>query len=307
MNILYSSDNINLSPCVATVGFFDGVHAGHRFLINELKKIAKAENLKSVVVTFAIHPRKVLDSNFHPELLNTLSEKLIQLESTGIDICIVLDFSLEMAKLSALDFLKNVLLEKYNVRILLVGHDHRFGHNRKDGYIEYKKYGDSLGMQVIQATRFYTSEIKLISSSEIRLFLLEGDIVNANRILTYRYSFIGKVVNGFKNGQKIGFPTANLVPEDQEKLIPSGGVYAVLVHWNNNIYKGMMNIGIRPTLNNGNQISLEVHIINFIEDIYDQLIKIEFIQKIRNEKKFDSIDELIQQLQRDKQFVIDLN
>lgn len=307
MDIIYSSNTSSFAPCAATVGFFDGVHAGHRFLINELKEIAKAENLKSVVVTFATHPRKVLHTDFQPELLNTLPEKLVQLESTGIDSCIVLDFSLEMASLSAFDFLKTILLEKYNVRSLLVGHDHRFGHNRLDGFPEYKKYGDALGMKVIQANCFSTSEIHHISSSEIRLALHRGDITLANIILTYPYSFTGKVVNGFKIGRKIGFPTANLISEDKEKLIPPFGVYAVRVHWKNNAYKGMMNIGTRPTLDNGFHTSLEVHIINFDEDIYSHTIKVEFIQKIRDEKKFNGVDELIEQLQKDKQFVIDMN
>jgi riboflavin kinase / FMN adenylyltransferase len=212
-----------------------------------------------------------------------------------------------MANLSAFDFLKNILLEKYNVRSLLVGHDHRFGHNRLDSFPEYKKYGNSLGMHVIQATRFSTSEIHHISSSEIRLALHRGDIRLANKILTYPYSFMGKVVNGFKIGREIGFPTANLVSEDKEKLIPPFGVYAVRVHWSNNTYKGMMNIGTRPTLDNGFHTSLEVHIINFDEDIYSQTIKVEFIQKIRDEKKFNGVNELIEQLQKDKQFVIDLN
>ena len=307
MNIIYSSDTSSLPPCVATVGFFDGVHAGHRFLINELKEIAETENLKSTVVTFAIHPHKVLDPDFTPELLSTLSEKLVLLESTGIDNCIVLDFSLEMAKLSAFDFIKTVLLEKYNVQSLLVGHDHRFGHNRADGFPEYKQYGQSLGMKVIQATRFSTSDTPHISSSEIRMALHRGDITTANRILTYRYSFVGRVMNGFKIGRKIGFPTANLYCENQEKMIPPFGVYAVKVYWNENSYKGMMNIGTRPTLDNGYHTSLEVHIIDFDEDIYNQNIKVEFIQKIRDEKKFNGLDELIAQLQKDKQFVIELN
>lgn len=307
MNIIYPSDTFSLASCAATVGFFDGVHAGHRFLINELKEIATKQGLKTVVFTFANHPRKVIDPDFKPELLTTLSEKLIQLDSTGIDTCIVLDFCAEMAELSAYDFLKSILLEKYNVKTLLVGHDHRFGHNRTDGFPEYKQYGDSLGINVIQASRFSTSDIPDISSSEIRLALQRGDIITANRILTYRYSFVGRVMNGFKIGRTIGFPTANLYCEDLEKIILPFGVYAVQVYWNNNAYKGMMNIGTRPTLNNGFHTSMEVHIIDFDEDIYNQNIKVEFIQKIRDEKKFDGLDELIEQLRKDKQFVIEMN
>jgi riboflavin kinase/FMN adenylyltransferase len=174
--------NQELNSCVATVGFFDGVHAGHRFLIDELKAIAKAQNKKSVVITFATHPRKVLDAAFKPELLNALSEKIALLESTGIDSCIVLDFTPEMAKLSAYEFIKTVLWEKYNVSTLLVGHDHRFGHNRTDGFAEYKKYGESLGMTVIQEKQYFTAEFTNICSSEVRLALLRGEIETANKI-----------------------------------------------------------------------------------------------------------------------------
>lgn len=296
--------NQELNSCVATVGFFDGVHAGHRFLIDELKAIAKAQNKKSVVITFAIHPRKVLDAAFKPELLNALSEKIALLESTGIDSCIVLDFTPEMAKLSAYEFIKTVLWEKYNVNTLLVGHDHRFGHNRTDGFAEYKKYGESLGMTVIQEKQYFTAEFANICSSEIRLALLRGEIETANKMLTYHYSLQGKVMNGFKNGRKIGFPTANLSPDDPDKIVPAHGVYAVRVHWNKQVYKGMMNIGTRPTLENGLHTSLEVHILDFDEDIYNQTIEIEFIQKIRDEQKFNGIDALIEQLNKDKQEVL---
>ena len=307
MQLIYQSEINKLPPCAATVGFFDGLHAGHRFLIEKLKATAKIQNLKSVVITFSVHPLKVLNSGFKPEILTTLSEKLTQLSTTGIDTCIVLDFTIGMANLSAYEFLETILKEKFNVHTLLVGHDHRFGHNRTDGFPEYKKYGETLGMNVTQAKRFSTSDIQHISSSQIRLALHRGDIQTANDILTYNYSFTGKVTNGFKIGRKIGFPTANLVPENSEKLIPPFGVYAVLVHWQNQIYKGMMNIGTRPTLNNGYHTSLEVHIIDFDEDIYNQLIRIEFIQKIRDEKRFNGVDELIEQLGKDKQFVIDSN
>ncbi len=300
MEIIDQSKARNISPCVATVGFFDGVHAGHRFLIEELKGIAKLQNLKSMVVTFAVHPRKVLNTDFQPELLTTLPEKLRQLESTGIDGCIVLNFTIDMAKLSAYDFLKTVLKEQFNVHTLLVGHDHRFGHNREEGYPDYKKYCEELGMDVFKATEFKTDEDKNISSSEIRAALKKGDVELANRLLTYPFSIQGSVVEGFKNGRGIGFPTANIDIQDPDKLIPAIGVYAVRVEWNNLQLKGMMNIGNRPTLENGQNISLEVHILDFDEDIYHQFLKIEFIHKIREEQKFNGIEELKNQLQKDK-------
>ena len=306
MQIIYQSEIKTLSPCVATVGFFDGLHAGHRYLIEELKGIAKEQHLQSVVVTFAVHPRKVLNSEFRPELLTTLSEKLIQLSTTGIDACIVLDFSLQMAELSAYDFLKTILKEKFNVQTLLVGHDHRFGHNRADGFPEYKKYGEELNMKVLKCTQFHTDTDKHISSSEIRNALKTGEIELANRLLTYNYSITGKVIEGFKNGRQIGFPTANIELFDHEKIIPAIGVYAVRVTWNGSQYKGMLNIGHRPTLDNGLTISIEVHILDFDTDIYNQTLEVGFIIKIRDEQKFNGIEALKEQLQKDKLYVLSL-
>ena len=303
MQLIYQSEINKLPPCAATVGFFDGLHAGHRFLIEELKATAKIQNLKSVVITFAVHPLKVLNSGFKPEILTTLPEKLTQLSTTGIDTCIVLDFTTDMAKLSAYEFLETILKEKFNVHTLLVGHDHRFGHNRTDGFPEYKKYGEALGMNVISCLQYNTDVDKHISSSEIRNALKKGEIEFANRLLTYEYSINGKVIEGFKVGRTIGYPTANISISDPDKLIPTIGVYAVRVKWNNSAYKGMMNIGHRPTLENGSNISIEVHILDFKEDIYNQNLEIDFICKIRNEQKFKDIDELKEQLQKDKSAV----
>ncbi len=288
---------------VATVGFFDGVHAGHRFLIEELKSLAKARNMQSLVITFNIHPRKVLNSDYQPQLLTTLSEKLEQLETTGVDRCVVLDFTPELAQLSAFDFLKTILKEQYGVKTLLVGHDHRFGHNRADGFPEYKQYGEMLGMEVIQAGRYKTPEDRHVSSSDIRHALSSGDIAHANKLLTYPYSLEGKVVEGFRVGRNIGFPTANMQVLDSDKLIPAFGVYAVQVYHGNAVYKGMMNIGTRPTLNNSSNTSLEVHIFDFNQDIYNQTLKVEFLSKIRDEHKFKSLDELIEQLKKDRETV----
>jgi len=303
MQIIYQSEINKLPPCAATVGFFDGLHAGHRFLIEELKATAKIQNLKSVVITFAVHPMKILNSGFRPEILTTLPEKLTQLKTTGIDTCIVLDFTISMANLSAYEFLETILKEKFNVHTLLVGHDHRFGHNRTDGFPEYKKYGEALGMNVISCLQYNTNIDKHISSSEIRNALKKGEIEFANRLLTYEYSLNGRVIEGFKVGRTIGYPTANISVSDPDKLIPAIGVYAVRVNWNSSSYKGMLNIGHRPTLDNGNTISIEVHIIDFKEDIYNQLLEVNFICKIRDEQKFKNIDELKEQLQKDKSFV----
>jgi len=289
---------------VATVGFFDGVHAGHRFLIEELKTLSLTKDSQSLIVTFNNHPRKVLNSDFQPQLLNTLAEKIKLLESTGVDKCIVLDFSVQMAQLSAFDFLKTVLKEQLNVKALLVGHDHRFGHNRTDGFKEYQKYGQQLGMEVIQANRFDTPDLQHVSSSQIRLALQRGDIQTANKILAYPYSITGNVISGFKLGNTIGFPTANLQIDDNDKLIPQNAVYATKVYVHNRIYKGMMNIGTRPTLTSENKVSLEVNIFDFNQDIYNETIRVEFIGKIRDERKFENLDKLVEQLNKDKAFVL---
>ncbi len=308
MNIILPSDNINsFLPCAATVGIFDGVHGGHRFLLDELKTLAGERKLGTTVITFAEHPRKVLNSHFKPEILTTLSEKIALLEAAGIDNCIVIDFTIQMAQLSAYEFIKTVLFEKYEVKALLVGHDHRFGHNREDGFPEYKQYGNSLGMEVFEDIQYKTDLDQHINSTAIRAALRAGNIEKANRMLTYSYSVTGKVVEGFRLGRKIGFPTANLEPNHPDKLIPANGVYAVKVRWNNHYYMGMLNIGNRPTVANDGRISIEVHLLDFNEDIYSQEIEIIFIQKIRDEQKFNSLDELMSQLQKDKNFVIEMN
>jgi riboflavin kinase/FMN adenylyltransferase len=304
MQVIEGNSRIKIGPCVATVGFFDGVHIGHRFLMEELKKMASAQQLKSVVVTFDQHPRKVLNADFQPKLLTTLEERIFQIGTTGVDACVVLNFTREMSLLSARDFLKEVLRDQLNVQTLLVGHDHRFGHNREDGLQEYIRYGEELGIKVIEAQRFATEDMPHISSSVIRRALLEGDVETANRLLTYEYSFEGKVVDGFKVGHKIGFPTANLIPLSEEKLIPGVGVYAVRARCNEKRFKAMMDIGYRPTFGDDNKLTIEVHIIDFDEDIYQKNLRIDFIRRLRDEIKFDTVEELIEQLHRDREEVV---
>lgn len=299
--------NVVKKNYAATVGFFDGVHTGHRFLIAELKKEAAKRGLKSMVITFKVHPRKVLHAAYLPQLLTSAEEKLEQLKSTDVDEVVELDFTTEMAQLTAAEFIKQILAEQLGVKLLLVGHDHRFGKNREEGFPEYVAYGKQNGMEVIQATRYSTEQFSHISSSEVRNALLNGEIERANTLLTYPYAFTGYVVSGFQVGKKIGFPTANLNPVEPDKLIPAIGVYAVLIDWNGTTYSGMMNIGRRPTLDNGDAVSLEVHIINFDADIYHQQVKVTFIRKIRDEKKFNSVEELIEQLKSDKEVVMGAN
>jgi len=305
MKIIYPQKNQE-TTYTATIGFFDGVHLGHRFVIEQLKKIAEQNNTSSLIITFGTHPRKVLQSDFQPKLLNTLPEKLKLLNETAVDACAVLDFTPEMAQLSAYDFMKQVLKEQYNVGTLLIGYDHRFGNNRQETLEHYAEYGKTLGIEVVLLECFSSDEMQNISSSEIRKALQNGQIERANAMLGYDYFFEGKVIDGFKIGRKIGFPTANLQLDEQEKLLPAVGVYAVKILADGKSYLGMLNIGNRPTLENGNAISIEAHIINFDKNIYNQTIEVAFLQKIRNEKKFDNVNELIEQLMKDREKVLKL-
>ena len=300
MNVI--KDTYPQNPTVATIGFFDGVHLGHRFLINQVKVATSQTGWKSSVITFPVHPRQVIQSEFQPQLLSSPEEKIELLDTTGIDNCILLPFTRELSLLTAWEFMQ-LLYEKYYVRMLVIGYDHRFGHNRAETFEDYCRYGRELGIHIMQATA-YTQEQDKVSSSSIRRALLAGDVSTAKKYLGYNYFLEGTVVDGYKVGRKIGFPTANLSVDFPNKLIPSVGVYAVFVHVNGQKYKGMLNIGHRPTINNGNDLSIEVHILDFQGDIYHQKIRIEFVDFLRPEMKFNSVDELISQMQKDKEVTI---
>lgn len=302
MIIIEDINKLGVSSLVATIGFFDGVHVGHRFLIEELKAEAKKRNLPSAVITFPQHPRVVLHADYQPKLLNSLDEKLHQLATTGIDYCILLPFTEALAKLSAQAFIQEILSEQLHVSTLLIGYDHRFGHNRTDGFDEYVAYGVSVGLEVKQA-KVFTGDTLHASSSEIRRLLLAGNITSANRLLSYAYTLKGKVVTGHKVGRTIGFPTANISIDEPFKITPPTGVYAVHVRLDNHLYGGMLYIGNRPTLNNGMQITTEVHIFDFTADIYEKEITVYFEQFVRGDKKFADIESLKAQLVIDKQIV----
>jgi len=286
------------SPTVATIGFFDGVHLGHRFLIQQVKVAATQTGWQSSIITFPVHPRQVIQSEFQPQLLSSPEEKIELLASTGVDNCILLPFTRELSQLTAYEFMQ-LLYDKYKVRMLVIGYDHRFGHNRAETFEDYCRYGRELGIHIMQASA-YTQEQDKVSSSAIRRALQTGDIRTATKFLGYHYYLEGTVVDGYKVGRKIGFPTANLRVDFPNKLIPSIGVYAVYVYVNGEKHKGMLNIGYRPTINNGTDLSIEVHILDFQGDIYHQKMRIEFIDFLRPEEKFNSVDELVLQMQKDK-------
>ena len=300
MNVI--EDTHPQSPTVATIGFFDGVHLGHRFLIQQVKVAATQTGWQSSIITFPVHPRQVIQSEFQPQLLSSPEEKIELLATTRIDNCILLPFTRELSLLTAREFMQ-LLYEKYYVRMLVIGYDHRFGHNRTETFEDYCRYGRELGIHIMQATA-YTQEQDKVSSSAIRRSLFSGDVSTAKKYLGYNYFLEGTVVGGYKVGRKIGFPTANIRVDFSEKLIPSIGVYAVYVYVNGQKYKGMLNIGYRPTINNGTDLSIEVHILDFQGDIYHQKMRIEFVDFLRPEAKFGSINELITQMQKDKEDII---
>ena len=304
--IYYDNKEAMTEPCVATIGFFDGVHRGHQFLISHLVETARQNGMPAVVITFDEHPRKVLQSDYQPEMLSTLDSKLLLLSKTEVDDAVVLHFTREMAAMSAREFMQQVLHDHLHVKKLFIGYDHRFGHNREETFDDYVRYGKEMGIEVIKNQAYSMNGIN-ISSSVIRSFLKEGEVDMANQCLGYPYTIIGKVVNGYHEGRKLGFPTANLDLSHFGQMIPAPGVYAVKARLEGTVVwkQGMMNIGTRPTFD-GKQLTLETHIFNFEGDIYDQLLLVSFVKRIRGERKFESPEELAAQLKEDEQMIINL-
>ena len=265
-----------------------------------LKKVARERGVESCVITFDRHPRQVVQPEWCPEMLTTLEEKTQLLEATGIDRCEVLHFDREMANQSAHDFMLHTLKEKLGVSILVTGYDNRFGHNRSEGFEDYVRYGKEIGIEVIKGEEL-TDGSNNVSSSSIRRMLKEGRIEDATRCLGREYQLTGTVVGGEHIGRTIGFPTANIRPNDSSKLIPANGVYAVDV-WSQagdiNRERAMLNIGTRPTFN-GTATTIEVHIPHFAGNLYGSTLSIAFLRKIREERKFDSPEALVEQLNKD--------
>ena len=296
---------MNSKGFVATIGFFDGVHLGHRFLIDYVIETAKKSRMQSMVVTFSEHPRKVLHADFQPEILTTRDEKVRLLKGTGIDEIIMLDFTKELSQMPAKQFMQ-LLYEKYEVRALVIGYDHRFGCGRAEVFDDYHKYGDEMGMRVIKCPHFKlpkgSTTAYSISSTTIRKALAAGKVKTATELLGHRFILSGEVVHGFHNGTDLGYPTANIQVE-AGKLIPMDGVYLVNIAGGNPKKKtyGMLNIGSRPTLDNGTEQSIEVHIFDCDTDLYGNRLEVELIEFLRKEKKFDDLDSLKAQLKADEE------
>ena len=301
MRVIHDTQAITEPGVMATIGFFDGVHLGHRFLIDEVKAAAAQRGLPSAVITFPTHPRSVLQQAYQPRLLNSFADKLRLLATTGVDYCIVLDFTEALSQLSAEAFLR-ILATQWRVKGLVIGYDHRFGHDRRDGFEQYVEYGQRWGIEILKAAAFDAGHTA-VSSSEIRRLVQEGKVECAAQLLTYAYHISGRIVSGYKVGRTLGFPTANIQPDDPMQLLPGIGVYAVWVEVAGQRYKGMLYIGSRPTLDNGTQLSIEVHILHFSGDIYNDPIRVSFAHFVRGDEKFDSLEALKAQLMRDREVV----
>lgn len=287
-----------LQDAVGTIGVFDGMHRGHRFLLDQVKEEATRRGCLSMVVTFAEHPRSVVETDYRPLLLTTLDEKLELIEAAGIDVCVVLDFSPLMAMRTSREFMELYLRDKMGVTCLVIGYDHHFGSDVQNGFQQYKLYGKELGIDVVRAKEFEGRDLH-VSSSAVRRFLEDGNVDMARACLGRSYSLSGRVVEGHRVGRELGFPTANIEVDNPNKLLPARGAYAVYVYWDGEQHKGMLNIGSRPTLNNGEDTTVEVNIFDYDGDLYDKHLTVSFESRLRNEQKFDSLNELKLQLQQD--------
>lgn len=300
-------ENLKLVKPVVTLGIFDGVHRGHRVLLNTLVSRAKESKGESVVITFSPHPRLVLEQNSSDlAFLTTLEQKKVLLEDENIDHLIIVEFNIEFSKISACDFVKKVLVDKIGTKHLVLGFNHRFGKSGQGDYNTIKQCAESLDFKVEQVQGLHTEE-GAISSSVIRKALITGRLDEANKLLGYYYSISGKIVEGRKIGRAIGFPTANIEPDYQYKLLPANGVYAVEVLLEGKKHPGMLSIGSNPTVNNDSRLrTIEVNILDFTEQIYGRTITVIFRKRIRNEIKFSSTIELAKQMKIDKQDVLQL-
>jgi len=294
-------ENLYLISPVVTLGIFDGVHRGHMALLNSLVSRARMAGGESVVVTFSPHPRLVLDRhNTNISFLTTMDEKKVLLEKANIDHLIVIEFTREFSEIPACDFVKDILVAKIGTRHLIIGYNHHFGRRGEGDFNTIKKCSEELDFVVEQVQGFHTEE-GAISSTSIRDALLNGKLDEANKWLGYSYSLSGTVIEGKKIGKSIGFPTANIEPDSEYKLIPDNGVYAVEVKLDDTVYPGMMSIGSNPTVNTDISFrSIEVHILNFERDIYGKRISVVFRKRLRDEKKFDNLKQLTEQMIQDK-------
>lgn len=304
MKILQQEQQSDSTRRIAVVGTFDGVHRGHRFLIDYMLSQASQRNLEPSVITFSNHPLHIINPQVIPPQLSTYDERIALLSTCGIASCVMLDFNEELRQLTARQFME-MTHRDFGIDTLVVGFNTRFGKDCVDGYDQYRIMGAKIGVEVIQAPEFGQG----ISSSAIRKMLSSNQLSEANAALGYRYSITGKVVTGKQLGRTIGFPTANIEPTNREKLIPAPGVYAVdvIIPDVPTPLRAMLNIGRRPTIDTQSaQQTIETHIIDYSGDLYNKTLRIEFINYLRPEQQFESLAALTAQLHRDRQAVLQL-
>ncbi|OJJ20146.1 riboflavin biosynthesis protein RibF [marine bacterium AO1-C] len=285
---------------IVTSGTFDGVHVGHQKILARLQEISDQSQGETVLITFWPHPRIVLSNgNTDLKLLSTIEEKARLLEQHGVDHLVILPFTKDFSQLSPDEFIQQVYVQGVGTHKLVIGYDHRFGKNREGGFDYLKQHASSYGFSIEEISRHDIDDV-VISSTKIRKALLAGNVSIANQYLGYAYSLEGKVAHGDKIGRTIGFPTANITIEESYKLIPAHGIYAVEAILGEEVLKGMLYIGNRPTLDGSPQLRIEVNLFDFDRDIYDQQLQINLIAKIREDAKLESLEELKQMLKQDE-------
>ncbi len=298
MKVLADNDRLPLNSTVATIGMFDGVHLGHATLVDFLNRQAAERGKQSLVITFLRHPRQVLYPEESFRLIMTLNDRLTQIEALHPDLLLPLDFTPQLAALDSAQFIE-LLRDRYGVEMLVTGYNHRFGHNKGETFEDYCRHGERLGVKLVKAPE-YLGKYAPVSSTIIRGLIAAGKVDDAMHCMGRPYTLTGKVVHGFHNGRGLGFPTANVGEIDPNVRLPHNGAYAVLAHVAGQTLQGMTNIGVRPTLDNGPQLSIEVNLFDFDDDIYGEEITLEFISFLRLEFKMCGIEELKHQLTLDR-------
>ena len=291
---------------ILTIGTFDGVHLGHKKILNQLLQKKQETGFETFVFTFDPHPRKVLfPEQTDLKLITETEEKINLLNQSGIDHVLLYPFNKNFSEISPEDYISNLLIEKLKAKFIIVGYDHRFGKNREGNLELLLSFSEKYNYEVIEISAEDINSIN-ISSTQIRKAIEAGDIIKANQFLGYDFFVTGKVTEGKKLGRTIGFPTANIVLGSADKIIPKQGVYAVVATIKNGTFNGMLNLGINPTVSSNNQLKMEVHLFDFNEEIYNETIKIEFKERIRDEKKFADLSQLKEQLKLDKEKIIEV-
>ncbi len=298
MRLLSENDRLPSGSTVATIGMFDGVHLGHATLVGFLNSQAASRGKQSLVITFLNHPRNLLQPDPRFSLIMSLDDRLAHLQELGPDQLLALDFSRELSQLDSSQFIE-LLRDRYGVDVLVAGYNHRFGHNREETFEDYCRHGKRLGVEVIKAPE-YLGQYAPVSSTIVRSLIAAGRVKDAMHCMGRPHVIRGKVVHGFHNGRGLGFPTANVGKVDPNILLPHNGAYAVLAHVKGMVLQGMANIGKRPTLDNGDQLSIEVNLFDFEDDIYGEDFTLEFISFLRLEFKMCGLDELKHQLSLDR-------